>query len=99
MQVCFEFFAVTHTQLDSEQRQPAHHIELCTKYLGQHTIANVQGPIINVHAEISSDARDLKLVFINAPDRGQLKTPLTIDKCGSKIARNSVVDCHLSLVR
>ena len=59
----------------------------------------MQGPIINVHAEISSDARDLKLVFINAPDRGQLKTPLTIDKCGSKIARNSVVDCHLSPVR
>ena len=32
------------------------------------------------------------------PDRRQLKTLLTIDERGSKIARNSVFDCHLSPV-
>ena len=31
-------------------------------------------------------------------DRGQSKMLLTIDKCGSKFARNSVFDCHLSQV-
>ena len=30
------------------------------------------------------------------PGRRQLKTLITIDKRGSKIARNSVFDCHLS---
>ena len=30
--------------------------------------------------------------------RQQSKMLLTIDKCGSKIARNSVFDCHLSSV-
>ena len=29
-------------------------------------------------------------------DRRQSKTPLTIDELGSKIARNSVFNCHLS---
>ena len=32
------------------------------------------------------------------PGRGQSKTLFTIDKCGSKIVRNSVFDCHLSPV-
>ena len=34
--------------------------------------------------------------FSIIPDRWQSKTLLTIDKWGSKIARNSVYDCHLS---
>ena len=32
-------------------------------------------------------------------DRKQSKTFLKIDKCGSKIAKNSVFDCHLSPIR
>ena len=35
---------------------------------------------------------------IYTPDRRQSKTLLTIDERGSKIARNSVFDCHLSPV-
>ena len=31
-------------------------------------------------------------------DRGQSKKLLTIDEGGSKIARNGVIDCHLSPV-
>ena len=33
---------------------------------------------------------------VNTPDRRQSKTLLIIDERGSKIARNSVFDCHLS---
>ena len=32
---------------------------------------------------------------MSTPDRGQSKTLLTINKCGSKIARISVFDCYL----
>ena len=42
--------------------------------------------------------RLFNLSFILTPDRQQSKTLLTIYKCGSKIARNSVFDCHLSPV-
>ena len=35
---------------------------------------------------------------ITTPGRRQSKTLLTIDERGSKIARNSVYDCHLSPV-
>ena len=35
---------------------------------------------------------------VNTPGRLQSKTLLTIDKCGSKITRNSVFYCHLSPV-
>ena len=34
-------------------------------------------------------------VFILTRDRQQSKMLITIDECGSKIARNSVFDCHL----
>ena len=34
----------------------------------------------------------------STPDRRQSYTFLTIDECGSKIARNNVFDCHLSQV-
>ena len=37
-----------------------------------------------------------KSLFI--PDRQQSKTFLTIDKRGSKVAKNRVFDCHLSTV-
>ena len=37
-------------------------------------------------------------IFILTPGRRQLKTLLTINNCGSNIDRNSVFDCHLSLV-
>ena len=33
---------------------------------------------------------------LSSLDRRQSKTLLTIDKCGSKIVRNSVFECHLS---
>ena len=36
--------------------------------------------------------------LISTPDRLQSKMLLTIDERGSKIARNSVFDCHLSPV-
>ena len=36
---------------------------------------------------------------VNKPGRRQSKTLLTIDECGSKLARNSVFNCHLSPVR
>ena len=32
------------------------------------------------------------------PDRRQSKTLLTVDERGSKLARNSIFDCHLSPV-
>ena len=35
----------------------------------------------------------------NTPDRQQSKTLLTINEHGSKIARNSVFECHLSPIR
>ena len=38
----------------------------------------------------------IKLAEDNTPDRRQSKTLLTIDERGSKTARNSVFDCHLS---
>ena len=41
-----------------------------------------------------SNIQNLKLL-----GRRQSKTRLTIDERGSKIARNSVFDCHLSPVR
>ena len=34
----------------------------------------------------------------STPDRQQSKRLLTIHKCGSKITRNSALDCHLSPV-
>ena len=37
-------------------------------------------------------------ITINTPYRRQSKTPLTTDERGSNIARNSVLDCHLSPV-
>ena len=37
-----------------------------------------------------------KQILKFTPDMRQSKTLLTTDKCGSKIARNSVFDCHLS---
>ena len=36
---------------------------------------------------------------LTIPDRHQSKTLLTIDECRSKIARNSVFDCHMSPFR
>ena len=36
--------------------------------------------------------------MITTPGMWQSKTFLTIDKRGSKIARNSVLDCHLAPV-
>ena len=36
--------------------------------------------------------------IVSTPGRLQLKTLLKIDERGSKIARNSVFDCHLSPV-
>ena len=39
------------------------------------------------------------MVPSTTPDRWQSKTLLTIDERGSKFARNSVFDCHLSPVR
>ena len=41
------------------------------------------------------------IFYINSfitPDRRQSKTLLTIDERGPKIARNSIIDCHLSPV-
>ena len=38
-------------------------------------------------------------IFLFTPGRRQSKSLLTIDERGSKIARNSVFDCHLSPVR
>ena len=35
---------------------------------------------------------------INTPGRGQLKTLLTINERGSKMARNSVFDCHFKFL-
>ena len=49
--------------------------------------------------DVSCRLSGLKLreeVGIFTPDRRQSKTLLTIHERGSKIARNSVFDCHLS---
>ena len=40
----------------------------------------------------------LMMLHFTTPGRRQSKTLPTIDKCGSKIDRNNVFDCHLSLV-
>ena len=40
----------------------------------------------------------IALASNNTPGRRQSKTLLTIDERGSKIARNSIFDCHLSRV-
>ena len=37
-------------------------------------------------------------LHITTQDRGQLKTLLTMDECGSKIARKSDFDCPLPLI-
>ena len=48
-----------------------------------------------VHTNISNSF----IIPTNTPERRQSKTLLTIDKRGSKIARNSIFDCYLSPVR
>ena len=40
----------------------------------------------------------IPLYLLFTPDRRQSKMLITIEECGSKVARNSVFDCHLSPV-
>ena len=49
--------------------------------------------------DVNADFRCIITVLKLTPGRWQSKTPLTIGKHGSKVARNSVFDCYLSPVR
>ena len=67
----------------------------CVMNYSQFVVYNQQLSITKV---IGQQAMSCQVDLITS-DMRQLKTILTIDKRGSKIARNSVFDCHLSPVR
>ena len=61
------------------------------------TIVKISKFTVQCSLDTENTTKFISHVCFNIPDRRQEQMLLTIDKRGSKFARNSIFDCHLSV--